>query len=109
MTYILASDYYNWPDHKLFLPFLIVAISYLMVSNIPYTSMKGINLGMRESFGLLVIAVLGIYILVLYMHGLIFLGALLYVFSGPVVALYELRKGYFARQAQEAAKRHAIR
>ncbi len=92
MTYIMAASYYGWPDHKVVLPFMIVALAYLMVSNVPYASMKGINLGMKESFGLLVVAVLGVFILVMYHYLILFLGALLYMLSGPVMALYGLRK-----------------
>jgi len=104
-AYILAAHLYGWPAHKLILPFLVVAISYLMVSNIPYASMKGINLGMKESFRLLVIAALAIFILMMYPYLILFISTLSYVLSGPLTALYLHRKQFYARSV-EASERH---
>lgn len=71
---------------------LIYILSFLMVSNIPYPSFKGMKLGERRSFNFLVAVVLIFVLVALEPFVMLSVGILGYVLSGPVLALYRLRK-----------------
>ena len=71
---------------------LIYILSFLMVSNIPYPSFKGMKLGERRSFNFLVAVVLVFVLVALEPFVMLSVGILGYVLSGPVLALYRLKK-----------------
>ena len=71
---------------------LIYCLSFLMVSNIPYPSFKGMKLGERRSFNFLVAVVLVFVLVALEPFVMLSVGILGYVLSGPVLALYRLKK-----------------
>ena len=71
---------------------LIYILSFLMVSNIPYPSFKGMKLGERRSFNFLVAVVLVFVLVALEPFVMLSVGILGYVLSGPVLALIQLRK-----------------
>ena len=71
---------------------LIYVLSFLMVSNIPYPSFKGMKLGERRSFNFLVAVVLIFVLVALEPFVMLSVGILGYVLSGPVLALYRLKK-----------------
>ena len=71
---------------------LIYVLSFLMVSNIPYPSFKGMKLGERRSFNFLVAVVLVFVLVALEPFVMLSLGILGYVLSGPVLALVRLKK-----------------
>ena len=70
----------------------IYVLSFLMVSNIPYPSFKGMKLGERRSFNFLVAVVLVFVLVALEPFVMLSLGILGYVLSGPVLALVRLKK-----------------
>jgi CDP-diacylglycerol---serine O-phosphatidyltransferase len=70
----------------------IYVLSFLMVSNIPYPSFKGLKLGERRSFNFLVAVVLLFVLVALEPFVMLSVGILGYVLSGPVLALYRLKK-----------------
>ncbi len=71
---------------------MIYILSFLMVSNIPYPSFKGMKLGERRSFNFLVAVVLIFVLVALEPFVMLSVGVLGYVISGPVLALYRLKK-----------------
>lgn len=71
---------------------MIYILSFLMVSNIPYPSFKGMKLGERRSFNFLVAVVLIFVLVALEPFVMLSVGVLGYVVSGPVLALYRLKK-----------------
>ncbi len=71
---------------------LIYVLSFLMVSNIPYPSFKGMKLAERRSFNFLVAVVLIFVLVALEPFVMLSVGILGYVLSGPVLALYRLKK-----------------
>ena len=66
---------------------MIYILSFLMVSNIPYPSFKGMKLGERRSFNFLVAAVLVFVLVAMEPFVMLSVGILGYVLSGPVLAL----------------------
>ncbi|MBI4764838.1 MAG: CDP-diacylglycerol--serine O-phosphatidyltransferase [Deltaproteobacteria bacterium] len=71
---------------------MIYILSFLMVSNIPYPSFKGLKLGERRSFNFLVAVVLIFVLVALEPFLMLSVGVLGYVLSGPALALYRLKK-----------------
>lgn len=67
-------------------------LSFLMVSNIPYPSFKGMKLGERRSFNFLVAAVLLFVLVALEPFLMLSLGMLGYILSGPVLAVIRIKK-----------------
>lgn len=77
---------------NLFCLILLYVLSFLMVSNLPYPSFKEVDLRRMRSFNFLVAAVL-IFSVVAYEPVHMALAFLLaYLFSGPVLALWRLRR-----------------
>jgi CDP-diacylglycerol---serine O-phosphatidyltransferase len=70
----------------------IYILSFLMVSNIPYPSFKGMKLGERRSFNFLVAMVLMFVLVALEPFVMLSVGILGYVLSGPVLALVRIKK-----------------
>jgi CDP-diacylglycerol--serine O-phosphatidyltransferase len=71
---------------------MIYVLSFLMVSNIPYPSFKGMKLGERRSFNFLVAVVLVFVLVALEPFVMLSLGILGYVLSGPILFVYKLKK-----------------
>jgi CDP-diacylglycerol---serine O-phosphatidyltransferase len=71
---------------------LIYVLSFLMVSNVPYPSFKGLKLAERRSFNFLVAVVLVFVLVALEPFVMLSVGILGYVLSGPILALYRLKK-----------------
>lgn len=71
---------------------MIYVLSFLMVSNIPYPSFKGMKLGERRSFNFLVAAVLLFVLVALEPFLMLSLGLLGYVLSGPVLLVIRMKK-----------------
>ncbi|MDD5773594.1 MAG: CDP-diacylglycerol--serine O-phosphatidyltransferase [bacterium] len=86
ISYILIAIHYNWtdnwPGYKIILPIMMILISFLMVSNLRYFGFKELDLKKKKPFNLLVIAIIGIYIIVLNPQMLLFILSLLYLISG---------------------------
>jgi CDP-diacylglycerol--serine O-phosphatidyltransferase len=71
---------------------MIYVLSFLMVSNIPYYSFKGLKLAERRSFNVLVAAVLIFVLVALEPFVVLSVVILGYVLSGPILAIYRLKK-----------------
>jgi CDP-diacylglycerol--serine O-phosphatidyltransferase len=71
---------------------MIYVLSFLMVSNIPYPSFKGMKLAERRSFNFLVAVVLLFVLVALEPFVMLSLGILGYVLSGPILFVYKLKK-----------------
>lgn len=71
---------------------MIYVLSFLMVSNIPYPSFKGMKLSERRSFNVLVAAVLLFVLVALEPFLMLTLGMLAYILSGPVLAVIRMKK-----------------
>ena len=66
---------------------LVLGTAFLMVSNIKYRAFKEMDPARRHPFGALFLAVLGIFILASEPHISFFVFSMVYVLSGPVMAL----------------------
>jgi CDP-diacylglycerol--serine O-phosphatidyltransferase len=64
------------------IPVLIVAISLLMVSSVPYAAMKNMKMNKPKSFQLFTLLVIGIILIISYPQNTIFIIFLLYLLSG---------------------------
>jgi CDP-diacylglycerol--serine O-phosphatidyltransferase len=71
---------------------MMYILAFLMVSNIPYPSFKGLKLAERRSFNFLVAVVLLFVLVALEPFLMLSVGILGYVLSGPVLALVRLKK-----------------
>jgi CDP-diacylglycerol--serine O-phosphatidyltransferase len=69
-----------------------VGLALLMVSSVPYPSSKSLPVAGRQGFTTLVVLVLAIVLLLLYGEPAFFAIGVLYVGSGPVIWLAELRR-----------------
>jgi len=82
ISLILFSLKYELPQLLSILPLMMILLSYLMVSRIPYLAFKQINLKERKPFIYLVTFLLGLSIFLLYFHLALFLSSLCYVSFG---------------------------
>lgn len=95
---ILATTVWCWHDSQpsyevsLALAFLTMAIGLLMVSNIRYSSFKGLNLRGRVPFVVLFCGVLGFVVVVLNPSTALLLMAATYCVSGPLMWLLSIGK-----------------
>jgi CDP-diacylglycerol---serine O-phosphatidyltransferase len=71
---------------------MIYLLSFLMVSNVPYPSFKGLKLAERRSFNFLVAVVLIFVLVALEPFLMLSVGILGYVLSGPVLFLVKLKQ-----------------
>jgi len=71
---------------------MIYLLSFLMVSNIPYPSFKGMKLAERRSFNFLVAVVLLFVLVALEPFLMLSVGILGYVLSGPILFFIKLKK-----------------
>ncbi|MBW1712125.1 MAG: CDP-diacylglycerol--serine O-phosphatidyltransferase [Deltaproteobacteria bacterium] len=99
---VIGVEHFQIPTGQadIFLLVLIYLLSFLMVSTLPYRSLKEVALSRRRSFNLLVAGVL-VFSLLAYrpvLMGIFFL--MVYLASGPAMALFRLR----ARNRQQAGK-----
>jgi CDP-diacylglycerol--serine O-phosphatidyltransferase len=94
----IAADSLAWPA-----ALLTLAVGLLMVSNIRYHSFKEFDPRDRIPFVALVLIMLGFGVFVLHPPTILFGGFLLYICSGPVLTLLQLRERRAARKKDEAA------
>jgi CDP-diacylglycerol---serine O-phosphatidyltransferase len=71
---------------------MIYILSFLMVSTVPYPSFKGMKLTERRPFNFLVAAVLLFVLIAMEPFLMLSVGILGYVLSGPILAVYKLKK-----------------
>jgi len=82
---------------------LAAAMGLLMVSNVRYYSFKQIDFRNRVPFVAAVIAVLVLVVISSHPPGVLFFGFLIYVISGPVVTLYQVRqRRHYRRQQRQS-------
>ena len=79
---------------------LAAAMGILMVSNVRYYSFKEIDFKNRVPFVALIVVVLVFVVVSSHPPSVLFFGFLLYVVSGPVLTLYQLRKRRQQRRQQ---------
>jgi CDP-diacylglycerol--serine O-phosphatidyltransferase len=79
---------------------LAAAMGLLMVSNIRYYSFKEIDFKGRVPFVALVLAVLVLVVVSSHPPSVLFFGFLVYVISGPVITLYQVRQRRRQRRQQ---------
>ena len=82
--------------------FLAAAMGLLMVSNIRYYSFKEIDFKNRVPFVALVVAVLILVVISSHPPSVLFFGFLVYVISGPVVTLHQVRQRRRQRKQQSS-------
>lgn len=87
-------------DMWMFGSLLAVATGALMVSNVRYYSFKEIDFKNRVPFVALFLVVLVFVVISSDPPSVLFFGFLLYVTSGPVITLYQIRKRRQQRKAQ---------
>ncbi len=79
---------------------LTAAMGLLMVSNVRYYSFKEIDFRNRVPFVALVIAVLVLVVISSHPPSVLFFGFLIYVISGPVLTLHQVRQRRRQRKEQ---------
>jgi CDP-diacylglycerol--serine O-phosphatidyltransferase len=70
----------------------IYILSFLMVSTIEYPSFKELELKKQKPFSVLVTTILILMIIVYKPKIMLFIVLTLYIFSGPAITMYQLRK-----------------
>jgi CDP-diacylglycerol--serine O-phosphatidyltransferase len=81
---------------------LAAAMGLLMVSNVRYYSFKEIDFKNRVPFVALVIVMLIFVVISSHPPSVLFFGFLIYVVSGPVVTLYQIRQRRRQRKQQQS-------
>jgi CDP-diacylglycerol--serine O-phosphatidyltransferase len=71
---------------------LVFVLAFLMICNVKYFSLKDPELFKRQPFMLLVLAIIMLIVIVARPEIMLFLIGILYMVSGPVAYLYNLRK-----------------
>lgn len=91
---ILFTEYLQFAVPETFVPAIVMvfAVSFLMVSSIPYLSLKDMRLSRLKSFNALLITLVVIILLVIWPQVMFFLIMYLYVILGPLGARITLRK-----------------
>ena len=107
ISLVLFSLKYELPQLlRSILPLMMILLSYLMVSRIPYLAFKQINLKERKPFIYLVTFLLGLSIFLLYFHLALFLSSLCYVSFGLLRGMRMLARRFRIKfHRQEAKKR----
>jgi CDP-diacylglycerol--serine O-phosphatidyltransferase len=80
------------------------ALALLMVSSVPYLSLKGFRLGGRHGFTLLVAATLAGIVVLIWPEPVLFAAGVLYVTSGPALWLVGRRRSAPAGAARAAGE-----
>jgi CDP-diacylglycerol--serine O-phosphatidyltransferase len=98
-AYVLASfvNFYHYfsplpPKGSILVLGMTVVLSLLMVSNIGYLSFKHLNFRRRESFFVLVLFVLGLFIIAVRPEATMFVLIVAYVIYGIIEELFRMRK-----------------
>jgi CDP-diacylglycerol--serine O-phosphatidyltransferase len=81
------------------IPITMLVLSFLMVSEVPYTSFKKFKFTRPKTLQILLVFSLGIMLIITYPQNTIFIIILLYVLSGLlglVLRYFRLRKGFIA-------------
>ena len=79
------------PSHLIILV-MIYSLSFLMVSNIKFSNLGGLQLFKRKSFGLLVGVVLVLMVVAAEPQIILFILSSVYVLSGPLMAVSSLKR-----------------
>lgn len=79
--------------HPMILLFTVYMLAFLMVSNIRYISFKTLELKKRKPFNILIFMILTIYIVAFMPELMLFILAVSYAFSGPLMWPYYRRLG----------------
>lgn len=80
---------------------LTAAMGLLMVSNVRYYSFKEIDFKNRVPFIALILIVLAFVVVSSHPPSVLFFGFLIYVISGPVITLYQIRQRRRQRREQQ--------
>lgn len=88
--------------HPLILLFTVYMLAFLMVSNIRYISFKTLELKKRKPFNILIFMILTIYIVAFLPELMLFILAVSYAFSGPIMWPYYRRLGKKKEKAVKA-------
>lgn len=97
---ILATTVWSWHDVQpsyevsVFIAVLTVLIGLLMVSNLRYTSFKGLDLRGRVPFVFMLVALLVFVVIILNPSSVLLLMACSYCLSGPITWLWGLKKRF---------------
>jgi CDP-diacylglycerol--serine O-phosphatidyltransferase len=94
VTYVIFYHHFflSPPEGSLIVLGMTVPLSLLMVSNIRYRSFKEIDFRRRNSFFILVLLVIGIFVVALRPETTMFVLVISYVVSGLVESLIRMRK-----------------
>jgi CDP-diacylglycerol--serine O-phosphatidyltransferase len=84
------------------MPVVMVLLSFLMVSNIPYTSFKKMNLSKPRAIRLLILIIVIVLLLVVYPQNIFFIIFSLYVLSG--IFIYASKKVFRKRAKKQKRK-----
>jgi CDP-diacylglycerol--serine O-phosphatidyltransferase len=81
------------PDKHIALLLVTYTLAVLMVSSLPYPSFKKLNLHRRQPIWALVVAIVFLQVLVAQYELVLFCGAMMYLLSGPAIAITRLMRG----------------
>lgn len=109
MTVLLHHRLGFWTTHEqVFILVMIYSLAFLMVSNIRYFSIKGLDLFRRKPFRTLVILILCIIVVVAEPEITLFSIFALYVLSGPANLLAILWKRRASRRVSQEQPTHSV-
>ncbi len=94
-THLFVSSIHLYLPPRLIMAWmavLMVALAFLMVSNVEYKAFKEIDPARRHPFGVLFLVVILIFILAAEPHVTFFSFAMIYVFSGPTLRIFASKK-----------------
>jgi CDP-diacylglycerol--serine O-phosphatidyltransferase len=87
---------------------MIYVLAFLMVSNIPYFSLKELDLAKRKPFSIFIFVVLSLIVIVMEPIIMLFVFALLYIFSGPVKMLRAWQKKKALKRMEPAPEKEVV-
>jgi CDP-diacylglycerol--serine O-phosphatidyltransferase len=79
---------------------MIYILAFLMVSNIRYFSFKELDLAKRKPFSIFIFIILSMIVIIMQPVIVLFISALAYVFSGPVMMIRAWRKRRVLRKLE---------
>ncbi|MDR0890847.1 MAG: CDP-diacylglycerol--serine O-phosphatidyltransferase [Endomicrobium sp.] len=83
------------------MPTIVLILSLLMISNIPYMSLKGIKLSNPKIFRLLILLIVIVLAMFAFLHNIIFIFFVLYAISGIVNYIIRYCKLFISRNKHE--------
>ena len=103
---VLFMNFWAWEMEARSYPILVMiyALSFFMVSTVPYYSFKKLDVKNRKPFNLLVSIILVALVIAYKPVVMLFLIALVYILSGPTITFYRLyRRSPLAREAADSS------